>query len=100
MGREQVNRAESESTTKKPNSTFARIFTTGDSQAVRLPQEFRFNADRVAIRREGNSVILSPPYQDWTDYFQNAPRVGDDFQAAVAEMRGRPLPLEDRTPLD
>ena len=100
MEREQVNRAESESTTKTPNSTFARLFTTGDSQAVRLPQEFRFNADRVAIRREGTSVILSPPYQDWADYLQNAPRVGDDFQAAVAEMRGSPLPLEDRTPLD
>ena len=93
--------AQTASTTqaRKP-PTFARVFMTGNSQAVRLPREFRFNVDRVAIRREGDSVILSPPYRDWADYFQNAPRVGDDFQDAVAEMRGSSLPLEDRTPLD
>lgn len=100
MGREQVNRTESKGTTKTPKPTFARIFMTGNSQAVRLPREFRFNVDRVAIRREGDSVILSPPYQDWADYFQNAPRVGDDFRAAVAEVRGSSLPLEERVPLD
>ena len=93
--------AQTASTTqaRKP-PTFALVFMTGNSQAVRLPREFRFNVDRVAIRREGDSVILSPPYRDWADYFRNAPRVGDDFQDAVAEMRGSSLPLKDRTPLD
>ena len=100
MGREQVKRADGKGTTKIPKSTFARIFMTGNSQAVRLPREFRFNVDRVAIRREGDSVILSPLYEDWADYFQNAPRAGDDLRAAVAEMRGSPLPFEDRAPLD
>ena len=66
---------------------------SGGSEAMRSPKELR-------VRHEGDSAILSPPYQDWADYLQNAPRVGDDFQAAVAEMRGRPLALEDRTPLD
>ena len=100
MGREQAKRAHGKGTTKIPKSTFARIFMTGNSQAVRLPREFRFNVDRVAIRREGDSVILSTPYEDWADYFQNAPRAGDDFRSAVAEMRGSPLPFEDRAPLD
>ena len=59
----------------------------GGSQAVRLPKEFRFDTDRVAIRRQGDSVILSPVYEDWDDYLENAPSVGADFVAAVAEAR-------------
>ena len=32
----------------------------GRSQAVRLPKEFRFQGAEVAIRREGEAVILEP----------------------------------------
>ena len=38
----------------------AKIFKTGRSQAVRLPKRFRFSGSEVAIRREGDNVILSP----------------------------------------
>ena len=38
----------------------AKIFKTGRSQAVRLPRRYRFSSSEVAIRKEGNSVILSP----------------------------------------
>lgn len=79
---------------------FARVFMTGRSQAVRLPREFRFDTDRVAIRREGRDVILSPPFKDWDDYFRNAARPSDDFEAAIAEMRRDELPLEERESFD
>jgi len=39
---------------------FARLFRNGRSQAVRLPQEFRFRGDRVRIRRMGRGVLLEP----------------------------------------
>ena len=100
MGQKQARGAEGQGGTKVPKSAFARVFVTGNAQAVRLPREFRFNVDRVAIRREGDSVVLSPPYRDWADYFENAPRAGDDFRAAVTEMRGNPLSFEEREPLD
>ena len=48
--------------------------------------------------REGDSVILSPPYQDWPDYFENAPRVDANFRSAMAEMRRNPLSFETRAP--
>ena len=83
-----------------PERKFARVFMTGNSQAVRLPQEFRFHTDKVAIRREGGNVILSPPYGDWADYFERAPRVGEDFVATMKEMRRNPLPLEERESFD
>ena len=38
----------------------AKIFKTGRSQAVRLPKHYRFSGSEVAIRKEGDCVILSP----------------------------------------
>ena len=38
----------------------AKIFKTGRSQAVRLPRRYRFSGSEVAIRKEGDNVILSP----------------------------------------
>lgn len=38
--------------------TIARIFQSGNSQAVRLPKEFRFNVDQVEIFRQGNDIVL------------------------------------------
>jgi antitoxin VapB len=38
--------------------TYARVFQSGNSQAVRLPKEFRFNADQVEIFRQGNDIVL------------------------------------------
>jgi len=38
--------------------TYARVFQSGNSQAVRLPKEFRFNAEQVEIFRQGNDVVL------------------------------------------
>jgi antitoxin VapB len=42
------------------SSTTAKVFWTGRSQAVRLPKEFRFDAESVLIRRDGARVILEP----------------------------------------
>lgn len=36
----------------------ARVFQSGNSQAVRLPKEYRFNSDRVEIYRRGDEVVL------------------------------------------
>jgi antitoxin VapB len=44
----------------------AKIFWSGQSQAVRLPKDFRFDADTVRIRRHGNTVILEPVAEDWS----------------------------------
>ena len=79
---------------------FARVFMSGRSQAVRLPKEFRFDVDRVIIRREGRHVVLSPPFKDWEDYWENGTPLPDDFEEIIAEMRREELPLEEREPFD
>lgn len=38
----------------------AKLFTTGGSQAVRLPKEYRFEGTEVLIRKEGKTVIIEP----------------------------------------
>jgi antitoxin VapB len=57
-------------------SQFAKLFRNGSSQAVRLPQEFRFQGDKVRIRRSGNSVVLEPLMADpeeWLAALKNIP---------------------------
>lgn len=36
----------------------ARVFKSGNSQAVRLPKEFRFSGQEVEIFRRGDEVVL------------------------------------------
>jgi antitoxin VapB len=45
----------------------AKVFTSGGSQAVRLPASFRFQTDEVGIRRDPvtGDVILSPRPGGW-----------------------------------
>lgn len=45
----------------------AKIFTTGRSQAVRLPLAFRFDVSEVFIRRDAltGDVVLSRKPTDW-----------------------------------
>lgn len=38
--------------------TFARVFQSGNSQAVRLPKEFRLNVEQVEIFRRGDEIVL------------------------------------------
>ncbi len=45
----------------------ARLFTNGNSQAVRLPKEFRFEGDEVIIKKVGGAVILLPKHYAYPD---------------------------------
>jgi antitoxin VapB len=38
--------------------TIARVFKSGNSQAVRLPNDFRFKGREVKIFRRGNEIVL------------------------------------------
>lgn len=53
-------------------SETAKLFTTGRSQAVRLPRAFRFQGTEVFIRRNPctGEVVLSPKPTSWHDFFK------------------------------
>ena len=45
-------------------SQYAKLFQNGNSQAVRLPREFRFKGNKVRIRRAVRNVVLEPLLDD------------------------------------
>ena len=68
----------------------AKIFKNGRSQAVRLPKEFRVNTSEVFVRKQGNSIILTPNKPTWEDFFKSKSAFGDDF----LKERDRSFPQE------
>jgi virulence-associated protein VagC len=74
----------------------AKIFTNGRSQAVRLPREFRFTGTEVAIRKEGDAVVLEPvAKRKWpAGYWQRIDRHAKDLEIGrVVPIGGRLLDL-------
>ena len=64
----------------------AKLFTTGRSQAVRLPKAFRFEGKEVFIRKEGDCVILSEKPESWDDFFNSPIQVSDDFMEERVDL--------------
>jgi antitoxin VapB len=62
----------------------AKLFPNGQSQAVRLPKEFRFDGDRVYICRQGNAVVLLPYHNGWQVLWDSLPLFSSDFAADEA----------------
>ncbi len=67
--------------------TKARIFKSGNSQAVRLPKQFRFRVREVEILRRGNEVILREPARSLVDAFDALADMPADFMAGGRKDR-------------
>lgn len=59
----------------------AKIFQNGQSQAVRLPKEFRFDDKEVFIKRRGLVVYLIPRTDSWNCLFASLKKFSRDFMA-------------------
>ncbi len=70
-----------------PKTDIAKLFRNGRSQAVRLPREFRFEGDRVRIRRVGQGVLLEPIIQDPKEMFRR-----------LDELNSEPFPPREKQP--
>jgi len=58
---------------------YARVFQSGNSQAVRLPKEFRLNAHKVEISRRGDELVLRAVPTSATAIFDALARLPKDF---------------------
>ncbi len=74
--------------------TTARIFQSGNSQAVRLPKEFRFEVDQVEIFRRGDEIVLRARPASATAIFDALAELPEDF---MAEGRQDAPPQERET---
>ena len=57
----------------------AKLFKNGDSQAVRLPKEFRFEGTEVLIKRVGEAVVLLPKAKSWDSLIGSLGKFSADF---------------------
>ena len=64
----------------------AKVFWTGRSQAVRLPQAFRVDAEQMRIERRGRRIILEPVESNWAWLDALAALDGDAVDAARAPV--------------
>lgn len=59
----------------------AKLFVNGQSQAVRLPKEYRFSGNEVFIRKIGNAVMLFPKESAWETFLNGLNSFTEDFFA-------------------
>jgi antitoxin VapB len=59
----------------------ARLFLNGQSQAVRLPKEFRFEGEEVIIKKVGAAVILLPAKRSWATLIDSLAQFSPDFMS-------------------
>ena len=64
----------------------AELFQNGNSQAVRLPKEYRFKGTKVYIKRMGNAVVLIPEHDSWQSLRESLDLFSSDFM----EQREQP----------
>ena len=72
----------------------AKIFKSGNSQAVRLPKEFKLEGTEVYIKRVGRGLLLMPTDDPWASLLGSLDKFSEDF----LEGRLQP-PLEARETL-
>ena len=60
----------------------ARVFRSGNSQAVRLPKQFRLKAKEVEIFRRGNEIVLREAGGDMVRAFELLAGFPDDLRLA------------------
>jgi antitoxin VapB len=86
------------------SSLISRVFMNGNSQAVRIPQEFRFDTAEVEISRnaDGDLVIhplLPLPKKRCDALFQALAGFDPEFLEILEADRQEPLESREREPL-
>ena len=73
----------------------AKLFKNGQSQAVRLPKEFRMAGTEVYIKKQGEAIILIPKESSWTPLFDSL----NHFEKGFKIQRNQPGEDQKRAPM-
>jgi len=68
-----------------------KVFTSGNSQAVRIPKEFHIDFSELCIKKIGSSIILTPKESNWENLERSLSEFSDDF---MTEGRSQPAMQE------
>jgi antitoxin VapB len=82
------------------------VFTSGNSQAVRIPKEFQFKTKLVKIIRQGDDLIIRPRYKTLGELLDSLPPLSAEEAAegnvlldTIRESKKNLLPLRDTSHL-
>lgn len=65
-----------------------KVFTSGNSQAVRIPKEFHIDYSDLYIKKIGSTIILFPQENQWENFERSLSEFSDDF---MNEGRNQPV---------
>jgi antitoxin VapB len=78
------------------------VFTSGNSQAVRIPKEFQIKTKQVTIVQRGAELVIRPKYKTAAEVLANLPPVDtenlhewDAFDKAIQTLRDEPVQERD-----
>ncbi len=57
----------------------AKVFKSGNSQAIRLPKDFQFRGSEVYIKKMGNCVVIIPKDDPWKIVEESVGRFSNDI---------------------
>jgi antitoxin VapB len=57
----------------------AKVFKSGNSQAVRIPKEYQVDEAELFINRVGRTLVLFPKNDPWEQFKQDHHKISDDF---------------------
>jgi len=82
-------------------TTISRVFMNGNSQAVRIPQEFRFDTSRVEISRnaDGDLVLHPVPTDRGAALLEALNAFDDEFVALLEAGQAEQPAMQDRESL-
>ena len=67
--------------------TCTKVFTSGNSQAVRIPKEYHIDYSEILIKKIGTTIILYPKSHPWENLKKSLSEFTDDF---MSEGRNQP----------
>lgn len=68
--------------------TCTKVFTSGNSQAVRIPKEFHIDYSELYIKKIGSTIILFPQENRWENFERSLSEFSDDF---MSDGRNQPV---------
>jgi len=78
----------------------AKLFQNGQSQAVRLPKEYRFSGNEVGVTQVGELVVLYPKDKKDQLFFSSLGNFTDDFFDSIVSARAENFPDIPRVSFD
>jgi antitoxin VapB len=59
----------------------AKLFQSGNSQAIRLPKAYRLPGKKVFLKRMGKGILVLPEDSEWQPLIDSLSKFSPDFMA-------------------